>query len=41
MKPRGITTPDRRAVADLKLRLFPDSPYAKQHTEAPTKPAKD
>jgi hypothetical protein len=31
MKPRGITTPDRRNVADLKLRLFPDSPYAKSH----------
>jgi hypothetical protein len=31
MKPRGITTPDRRAVADLKLRLFPNSPYAKAH----------
>jgi hypothetical protein len=41
MKPRGITTPDSRTVADLKLRLFPVSPYAKQHTEAPTKPAKN
>jgi hypothetical protein len=26
MKLRGSTTPDRRSVADLKLRLFPDSP---------------
>jgi len=31
MKLRGSTTPDRRSVADLKLRLFPDSPYAKAH----------
>jgi hypothetical protein len=42
MNPRGSTTRDRRPVADLKLRLFPDSPYAKEHsTEAPTKPAKN
>ena len=31
MKPRGSTTPDGRLVADFKLRLFPDSPYAKAH----------
>ena len=42
MKPRGSTTPDRRPEEDLKLRLFPDSPYAKEHSiEAPKKPAKD
>jgi hypothetical protein len=41
MKPRGSTTPDRRPVADLKLRRFPDSPYAKEHSpEAPKKPTK-
>ena len=40
MKLRGSTTLDRRPEADLKLRLFPDSAYAKEHsTEAPKKPA--
>jgi len=42
MKPRGSTTPDRRPVADLKLHLFPDSPYAKEHsTKAPKKRAQN
>jgi hypothetical protein len=42
MKLRGSTTLDRRLEADLKLRLFPDNPYAKEHrTEAPKKPAEN
>ena len=41
-KLRGSTTPDSRPLADLKMRLFPDSPYAKEHSpETPTKPAKN
>jgi hypothetical protein len=41
MKPRGSTTPDRRPEAGLKLRLFPDSPYAKEHSTEASKPAKN